>query len=102
MMNLQTNRASSAEVITTAAQMQMMGSELEEALDSIGQLRRALSQFALHLDGESIETVTVSQAVLARLSNTIICIFADQNTRNYQTQLHNWDNEGGRIDHASV
>jgi hypothetical protein len=82
--------------------VQMPENERAKLLDSIECLQAVLYRFTPLLDSESVAVVTQTQAALETIRAEISLVFALQNTRNSRKQLQNWENEGGRIEFATV
>lgn len=88
--------------VTNATLGQTAEPELARLLDSIESLRAVLCRFAPLLDSESVAVVTRSQATLNTIRDGLNRVFAFEPTQNNQEQLQKWENEGGRIERASI
>jgi hypothetical protein len=76
--------------------------ELLTTLDSFSNLQTAMQQLTAVLGNEPIEVITQSQSTLTKFSNELIQSFVVRYMRNNREAVRNWENEGGRIEYASV
>lgn len=76
--------------------------ELLTTLDSIRNLQIAMQQLTVVLGNEPIEVIVQTQLAMTKFISEITQSFAVRSKQNTREAMQNWENEGGRIEYASV
>jgi hypothetical protein len=85
-----------------AALVQLGEPEVMKLIDNIDGLRTILPRFTSQHARKSIEVFTLTQTTFKTIQDEIARCFAIHLMTNCQSQVENWENEGGRTENASV